>query len=64
MVHFLKRQGFAVVRVRGSHHVMGHGTQRTTVPVHGNRPLRIGTLRKILRDISVTPEEFEQRWHA
>jgi predicted RNA binding protein YcfA (HicA-like mRNA interferase family) len=31
------------------------------VPVHGNRPLKTGTLRKILRDIDVTPAEFSDR---
>jgi predicted RNA binding protein YcfA (HicA-like mRNA interferase family) len=33
----------------------------TVVPVHGNRTLAIGTLRKILRDIDMTVDEFEER---
>ena len=37
---------------------------RTTVPVHGNRTLKIGTLRSILRDINLSPTEFEQLWNA
>jgi predicted RNA binding protein YcfA (HicA-like mRNA interferase family) len=32
----------------------------TTVPVHGNRNLKIGTLRSILRDIEISAAEFEQ----
>ena len=64
MVRFLERQGFTVVRVRGSHHVMERGQQRTSVPVHGNRSLRTGTLRKILRDIGMTATEFERLWTA
>jgi predicted RNA binding protein YcfA (HicA-like mRNA interferase family) len=62
MVRFLQRQGFAVLRIRGSHHVLNRGDVYTTVPVHGNRSLKIGTLRKILRDIDMTPAEFEQLW--
>jgi len=49
-------------RVRGSHHVMRGGALRTTVPVHGSRTLRIGTLRGILRDIEMSPGRFEELW--
>jgi predicted RNA binding protein YcfA (HicA-like mRNA interferase family) len=43
---------------------MQRGTQHTSVPVHGNRPLKIGTLRSILRDIEMTPEAFADQWNA
>jgi predicted RNA binding protein YcfA (HicA-like mRNA interferase family) len=46
------------VRVRGSHHLLARGDQRTSVPVHAGRNLKIGTLRSILRDIGMTPTEF------
>jgi predicted RNA binding protein YcfA (HicA-like mRNA interferase family) len=62
MVGFLKRDGFALLRVRGSHHFFQRAELRTTVPVHGNRPLKIGTLRSILRDIQMSPSEFSQRF--
>ena len=62
ILRFLDRQGFTVVRIRGSHHVLQRGDVQTSVPVHGNRNLKIGTLRKILRDIDMTPDEFEQLW--
>jgi predicted RNA binding protein YcfA (HicA-like mRNA interferase family) len=64
MVRFLEKQGFTVVRVRGSHHFLERGDERTSVPVHGNRTLKIGTLRSILRDIHMSPAEFEQLWNA
>ena len=60
MVSFLESKGFTVVRVRGSHHVMTGDAHRTSVPVHGNRALKIGTLRGILRDIDMSPGEFER----
>jgi len=62
MVAFLQRQGFAVIRTRGSHHVLRRGDQWTTVPVHGNQNVKIGTLRKILRDADLSPADFEDLW--
>ena len=62
MVRFLQRQGFEVLRVRGSHHYLGRGNSRTTVPVHGSASLRIGTLRSILRDVGMSPTEFQELW--
>lgn len=64
MLRFLQQHGFALTGIRGSHHYLSRGHQRTTVPVHGNRNLKIGTLRKILRDIDMTSDEFEQLWNA
>ena len=64
MVRFLERQHFIVRRVTGSHHVMRNGELQTVVPVHGNQDLRMGTLRGILRDITMEPEEFERLWNA
>jgi predicted RNA binding protein YcfA (HicA-like mRNA interferase family) len=63
MVRFLQEQGFSIVRIRGSHHFMEHGEHRTSVPVHANRPLKIGTLRSILRDIDLSPDEFHALWN-
>ena len=61
MLRFLQREGFTLLRVRGSHHFLNRGDTDTVVPVHGNRPLKIGTLRKILRNIHMAPDEFAKR---
>ncbi len=63
MIHFLVRQGFAIRRIVGSHHVLRRGDLQTVVPVHGNHNLKIGTLRGILRDIDMSPEDFERLWN-
>lgn len=60
MVRFLERQGFSLLRISGSHHYLGKAELHVSVPVHGNRPLRIGTLRSILRDIKMSPIDFAQ----
>ena len=62
MVRFLDGEGYRVVRVAGSHHVMEGGAHRTVIPVHGNQTLKIGTLRSILRDIELSAEEFGRGW--
>jgi predicted RNA binding protein YcfA (HicA-like mRNA interferase family) len=62
MVRFLESRGLRVLRIVGSHHFLDGGGKRTTVPVHGNRTLKIGTLRSILRDVEISPAEFERLW--
>ncbi len=63
VVRVLKQAGFSVERIVGSHHVLMHpgDTRRTvTVPVHGNRDLKSGTLRAIIRQTGLTVEEFSK----
>jgi len=62
MLRFLEQEGFQLARIKGSHHFLARGPQRTSVPVHGNRALKRGTLRGILRAIEMTPEEFVDRF--
>jgi predicted RNA binding protein YcfA (HicA-like mRNA interferase family) len=64
MARFLEREGFQLVRIRGSHHYLARGDQRTSVPVHANRSLKTGTLRNILRSIDMAPEDFVERFNA
>jgi predicted RNA binding protein YcfA (HicA-like mRNA interferase family) len=56
----LERLGFRQVRQRGSHIVLRkdsvRGSVGCTVPLH--KELKIGTLRGILRQAKVEPEEF------
>ncbi|MEK7563846.1 MAG: type II toxin-antitoxin system HicA family toxin [Patescibacteria group bacterium] len=58
MIRFLERQGFSLIRIRGSHHYLEKKELHISVPVHGNRSLNIGTLRSILRDIKMSPIDF------
>jgi predicted RNA binding protein YcfA (HicA-like mRNA interferase family) len=63
VVRALTRAGFVVERIVGSHHVMtfpGDPTRTVTVPVHGNRDLKPGTLRSIIRQARMTVDEFSK----
>jgi len=55
----LRRVGFEVLRVKGSHHFISHNDgRRTVVPVHRGEPIGPGLLSKILRDCKLEREEF------
>ncbi len=51
LTRLLERHGWVLLRIQGSHHIYGKSGSavRLSVPVHGNRPLRIGLLRHLLK---------------
>ncbi|MGQ0686744.1 type II toxin-antitoxin system HicA family toxin [Bradyrhizobium sp.] len=52
VIQALMSTGFVVNRIVGSHHVLvypGDPARTVTVPVHGGRDLKPGTLRSIIR---------------
>lgn len=49
LLRLLKKDGWAVVRINGSHHVLQKGEQTTVVPVHG-RDVPTGLLNQILKE--------------
>lgn len=55
----LQKAGFAVVRVRGSHHHLRHADGRKTiVPIHGGEIIGPGLLTRILRSCELAPDEL------
>jgi predicted RNA binding protein YcfA (HicA-like mRNA interferase family) len=60
MVGMLERDGFELVRVRGSHCRMKHIDGRvTTIPIHKNNDLPKELLRKIIReDLQISVDAF------
>lgn len=60
LVRVLKRAGFSPRRQKGSHLTLWRETdkRRVTVPIHPGREVPIGTLRGILRDADIAPEDF------
>ena len=59
LIKALAKVGFAVARVKGSHHRIEHPDGRkTTVPVHGKDTLGPGILLKILRDVDLTRDDL------
>ncbi len=61
LVGVLKKAGFQVVRVKGSHHFLRHKDGRTTVvTVHSGETIGPGLLSKILRDCDLTREDIQK----
>ncbi|MCC7475785.1 MAG: type II toxin-antitoxin system HicA family toxin [Pirellulales bacterium] len=61
LIAALGKAGFAVTRVRGSHHFLRHNDGRATVvPVHRCETIGPGLLIKILRDCELSREDLSQ----
>ncbi len=56
----LEAKGWKLRRVRGSHYIFGYSDNPTilTVPVHGNRDLKKGTLSQLLKDAGLTEDDL------
>jgi predicted RNA binding protein YcfA (HicA-like mRNA interferase family) len=59
VIKALRKAGFAVARIRGSHHILIHPDgRRTVVPVHPGETIGAGLFIQILRDCQLTKDEF------
>ena len=56
----VQRRGWTLARVHGSHHIftMPGRRERIVIPVHGNRPLKIGLLRSLMRIADLTESDL------
>jgi len=61
VISALRRAGFDVLRIKGSHHYLRHPDRSATVvPVHTGETIGPGLLSKILKDVEMEIEEFKQ----
>ena len=61
----LAAKGFHWLRCEGSHNVFRHESGRIViVPDHGSQVIVRPLLRKILRDLNLSPEEYHQLLHG
>ena len=61
LIAILKRAGFEVRRVNGSHHFLRHSDGRcTVVPVHSGETIGPGLFAKILRDCELSREQVRK----
>ena len=59
LVKILKKHGFEVIRVRGSHHFLRHADGRcSVVPCHRGETIGKGLLSKILKDCDLTIQDI------
>lgn len=61
LIKILLKEGFVQIRQKGSHVRLEHPDGRkTSIPLHSGESVGIGLLRKILRDVNFTPEQFNK----
>ncbi len=61
LIRALRKLGFEVVRVKGSHHFLQHQNGRCTViPLHRGEAIGRGLLAQILRDCDITKKELKK----
>jgi predicted RNA binding protein YcfA (HicA-like mRNA interferase family) len=60
LCRIFERHGWALMRVTGSHHIYGRpgSIVRLSVPVHANRPLKVGLLRHLLKQAGLTENDL------
>ena len=56
----IERHGWRLLRVSGSHHIFGKpgSVVRLSVPIHGNRPLKLGLLRHLAKLAEIADDEL------
>lgn len=59
-VQTIERKGWVLLRIHGSHHVYGKegSDMRLSVPVHGDRPLKIGLLHHLMKLAGLSEEDI------
>jgi len=60
LIKALRRLGFEIIRVKGSHHFLRHPDGRcTVVPAHRGEMIGRGLLAQILRDCKLTRADIQ-----
>ena len=59
LARLVERHGWTLLRVSGSHHIYGKAgsVARLSIPVHGNRPLKRGLLKHLLKIVGLSEAE-------
>ncbi|MFI5362364.1 MAG: type II toxin-antitoxin system HicA family toxin [Elusimicrobiota bacterium] len=61
LARLLLRLGFAQIRQKGSHAYFHHpGGRATVIPMHKGETIGRGPLRSILREIELSPREYQK----
>ncbi|MEA5536167.1 type II toxin-antitoxin system HicA family toxin [Crocosphaera sp. XPORK-15E] len=56
----IEKLGWQLKRVTGSHHIYTkeNKDEILVIPIHGNRDLPVGTLKKIMKDADLTEDDI------
>jgi predicted RNA binding protein YcfA (HicA-like mRNA interferase family) len=60
LARILEQNGWILLRIQGSHHIYGKSGNvvRLSMPIHGDKPLKIGLLKHLLKMAGLPEEKF------
>lgn len=60
LARLVEQKGWRLLRVNGSHHIYGRPDSivRLSIPIHANRPLRLGLLKHLLKQAGLTDDDI------
>ncbi|MGA2585253.1 MAG: type II toxin-antitoxin system HicA family toxin [Tepidisphaeraceae bacterium] len=60
LARIVERNGWRLLRVTGSHHIYGKSGSpvRLCVPIHGNRPIKTGLLRHLIKQAGISDSDI------
>jgi predicted RNA binding protein YcfA (HicA-like mRNA interferase family) len=61
LARIVERRGWVQLRVTGSHRIYGRqgSIVRLSIPVHGNKPLKVGLLRYLMKQAGLREEDLQ-----
>lgn len=60
LAQLVERRGWRLMRISGSHHIYGKegSIVRLSIPIHSNRPLKVGLLRHLTKLAEIPDDEL------
>ena len=58
MLQILMKNGWQVIRIKGSHYRLQKENKFISLPIHQNQDLKIGLLRSIMKDAGLTEDDL------
>jgi predicted RNA binding protein YcfA (HicA-like mRNA interferase family) len=60
LCRILEQHGWSLLRIHGSHHIYGKAGSiaRPSVPVHGNKHLKVGLLKNLLQSAGLAESDL------
>jgi predicted RNA binding protein YcfA (HicA-like mRNA interferase family) len=61
LARVVEQHGWTLLRISGSHHIYGKtgSTVRLSIPIHGNRPLKRGLMRHLIKLAEIPDQVLE-----
>ena len=61
LADLVERHGWSLLRIKGSHHMYGKkgSVVQRSIPIHGNKSLKVGLLKHLLKMSGLTEKDIE-----